>query len=236
MDTMQVSDSVPVRGAVKDYLSGQIGRRSFLLRLTAVGFTATAAEHYFELVAAPAGALQSGEPDQADTLIRGAYVITMDDERRVYTDGYLAIRDGKIVGVGRDSECTFRGGQTIDGSDMVVMPGLINAHNHLVQVAGRGRGDDPPRPGVRSSPGRDDMKARMRNLVGGQVVEGVHWDEDRSYNMVRLHLLGPAQGRHHRHPRSALHQREPAIHRRRATRHRRLGDAGLRGSRHRQSS
>ena len=188
METTKVSDSVPVKGAVKDYLSGMIGRRSFLLRLTAVGFTAAAARQYRELVAAPAS-LQAGDADRADTLIRGAYVMTMDDERRVYTDGYLAIREGKIAGVGRDSECTFRGGETIDGSGLVVMPGLINAHNHLVQVASRGRGDDPRRPGVRPSPGRDDMKARMRNLVGGQVAEAVHWDEDRTYNMVRLHLL-----------------------------------------------
>ena len=87
METMKVSDSVQIKGAVKDYLSGKIGRRSFLLRLTAGGLTATAAQRYFELVAAPAGSLQAGDTNQADILIRGAYVITMDDGRRVYTDG-----------------------------------------------------------------------------------------------------------------------------------------------------
>ncbi|MEE8350415.1 MAG: amidohydrolase family protein, partial [Acidobacteriota bacterium] len=189
MDVTKVRDSVQVKGAVKDYLSGEIGRRSFLRRLTALGFTATAAQQYLALAAAPAGSLQAGDSSQVDILIRGAYVVTMDDERRVFTNGYLAVREGKIVGVGRDSECPFRGGETIDGSDMVVMPGLINAHNHLVQVAGRGRGDDPRRPGITPSPGRDDMQARMRKLVGGQIAEAVHWDEDRSYNMVRLHLL-----------------------------------------------
>ena len=116
METTKVSDSVQVKGAVKDYLSGKIGRRSFLLRLTAGGLTATAAQRYFELIAAPAGSLQAGDTNQADILIRGAYVITMDDGRRVYTDGYLAIRAGKIVGVGRNSECPFRAGETIDAA------------------------------------------------------------------------------------------------------------------------
>ncbi len=95
MNTTKINDSVLVKGAVKDYLSGQIDRRSFLLCLTAVGFTAAAAEQYLELVAAPVGAIQSGDTNQVDVLIRGAYVITMDDERRVYTDGYLAVRGAR---------------------------------------------------------------------------------------------------------------------------------------------
>ncbi len=39
----KASDSIQVEGAVKDYQSGNIGRRSFLRRLTSLGFSATAA-------------------------------------------------------------------------------------------------------------------------------------------------------------------------------------------------
>jgi 5-methylthioadenosine/S-adenosylhomocysteine deaminase len=116
----------------------------------------------------------------------------MNDERHVYTNGYLAINDGKIVGVGQDRDCPFQGRETINGSGFVVMPGLINSHNHLVQVASRGRGDDPP--SSSSPPGRQDMKARMRSLVRGMVMDSVHWDESRTYDVVRLHLLALLKG------------------------------------------
>ena len=132
------SDSIQVEGAVQDYLSGNIGRRSFLRRLTALGFSATAASQYSKLLAAPAASPQGRDvaatSSTVDLLIRGAQVITMNDERHVYTNGYLAINDGKIAGVGQDRDCPFQGREAINGSGFVVMPGLINSHNHLVQV------------------------------------------------------------------------------------------------------
>jgi len=192
----KASDSTQVEGAVKDYQSGNIGRRSFFRRLTTLGFSATAARQYWKLMAAPAAFPQDRDVVAAsgtvDILIRSAYVITMNDERHVYTDGYLAIKDGKIAGVGQDRDCPFQGSETINASGFVVMPGLINAHNHLVQVAGRGRGDDPPS-SVRT-PSRQDMKARMRSLVRGQIMDSAHWDEERTYHMVRLHLLEMLKG------------------------------------------
>ena len=192
----QASDSIQVQGAVQDYLKGNIGRRAFLRRLSTLGFSATAAGQFSKLLAAPAASAQNrdvqGASGTVDILIRGAHVITMNDERQVYTSGYLAIKDGKIVGVGQDRDCPFQGSETIDASEFVVMPGLINSHNHLVQVASRGRGDDPP--SSSSPPSRQDMKARMRSLVRGMVLDSVHWDESRTYDMVRLHLLALLKG------------------------------------------
>ncbi len=54
METTQIGDSTQIKGPVKEYLLGNIGRRSFLRRLTATGLTATAARQYMELLASPA--------------------------------------------------------------------------------------------------------------------------------------------------------------------------------------
>ena len=72
-----------------------------------------------------------------DVLIQGT-VITVDPERRVFTDGYVAIKDDKIVGVGRARENhEFKGRETLKGS-LLVIPGLVNLHGHLVQGVIRG--------------------------------------------------------------------------------------------------
>ncbi len=54
MKTTTISNFTHVKGPVKDYLTGKIGRRPFLRRLTALGLTATAARQYSELLASPA--------------------------------------------------------------------------------------------------------------------------------------------------------------------------------------
>ena len=54
METETTSDSATVKGPIKDCLLGNVDRRSFLHRLTALGLTATAASQYWELLAAPA--------------------------------------------------------------------------------------------------------------------------------------------------------------------------------------
>ncbi len=113
----KASDSIQVEGAVQDYLKGNIGRRTFLRRLSTLGFSATAASQYSKLLAAPALSAQDrdvqGTSGTVDILIRGAHVITMNDERHVYTSGYLAIKDGKIAGLGQDKDCPFQGSETI---------------------------------------------------------------------------------------------------------------------------
>jgi 5-methylthioadenosine/S-adenosylhomocysteine deaminase len=76
---------------------------------------------------------------RCDTLIKGGVVITMDEQRRVYQGGYIAISDGKIVGVGPESECPYRAtSESVTGSQYVVLPGLVNTHAHLVQGCIRG--------------------------------------------------------------------------------------------------
>lgn len=71
-----------------------------------------------------------------DTLLRGT-VVTMDAERHVYEDGYVALTGKHIVGVGPARECEFTAKETIAG-DRLILPGLVNAHAHLVQGCIRG--------------------------------------------------------------------------------------------------
>ena len=70
---------------------------------------------------------------KVDLLIDGGVVISMDAERRVFNPGYVAVNGGKIVGVGPSRERSHEGLERIDASDMVVMPGIVNAHDHLDQ-------------------------------------------------------------------------------------------------------
>jgi cytosine/adenosine deaminase-related metal-dependent hydrolase len=70
-----------------------------------------------------------------DLIVAHGVVVTVDAERRVLTDGALAIRDGELVAVGPAEEilAAYEGRETIDASDCLVMPGLIDAHSHLNQ-------------------------------------------------------------------------------------------------------
>ena len=69
----------------------------------------------------------------ADLLIEGATVITMDAERRIFSDGAVAIGGGRITAVGQRREIapTIQAERRIPGQGKVVIPGLINAHSHF---------------------------------------------------------------------------------------------------------
>lgn len=66
-----------------------------------------------------------------DVLIRGR-IITMDDDRRVLSDGWVAVTGGVIAGVG-DGPAPYEPRETWGGDGHLVMPGLVNTHTHLVQ-------------------------------------------------------------------------------------------------------
>ena len=61
------------------------------------------------------------------TLVRNArWLVTMDPERRILTDGAVAIEDDRIVAVGKTAEVVrrFRADKDIDASERLVLPGL----------------------------------------------------------------------------------------------------------------
>ena len=70
---------------------------------------------------------------KVDVLIDGGVVISMDDQRRIFNPGFVAVDKGKIVAVGPSNQGSHEGRERLDASEMVVMPGIVNAHDHLDQ-------------------------------------------------------------------------------------------------------
>ncbi|MEA3186160.1 MAG: 8-oxoguanine deaminase [Ilumatobacteraceae bacterium] len=69
-----------------------------------------------------------------DLLIRGARLVaTVDAGRRELAGGWVAIDGGLITAVGASTDPEPDAAQTIDATDCLVTPGLINTHHHLFQ-------------------------------------------------------------------------------------------------------
>lgn len=73
------------------------------------------------------------------TLIKGGIVVTMDPKRRILDDGAVLFEGNRITAV--DETSSLEGGQdadrVIDASGHFVIPGLINAHNHMYSMLSR---------------------------------------------------------------------------------------------------
>jgi 5-methylthioadenosine/S-adenosylhomocysteine deaminase len=82
--------------------------------------------------------------ESADWIYTGRYVVTMDASRRLISNGAVAIRGSRIVGVGPRAEIEkqFQARQRLDRPDAILMPGLINTHAHAAMSLFRGIADD----------------------------------------------------------------------------------------------
>ncbi len=68
------------------------------------------------------------------------YVVTMDEHRRVFADGAVAIAGRDIVAVGPTAEilAQFEPARTIDAAGGVVHPGFVECHTHVTYHIARG--------------------------------------------------------------------------------------------------
>ena len=82
--------------------------------------------------------------DPADWIYSARYVVTMNARHDLIDNGAIAIRAGRIVGVGKraDIEKQFQARQHADRPDAILMPGLINTHTHAAMSLFRGIADD----------------------------------------------------------------------------------------------
>src|SRR5262249_42369707 len=107
-------------------------RRSFS---AALGTTALGA------LSAPAFVAPARSQGAAPALSRGAYlikggaVITVDRTLGVLPRADVLVRDGRIEAIGPDLAAA--GAETIDATDMIVMPGFVDTHYHMWSALGR---------------------------------------------------------------------------------------------------
>ncbi len=81
----------------------------------------------------------------ADLLFRNIdWLITVDKTRRVVRDGAVAVKDGRIVAVGKTAELApaFAGAREVDGRGMVATPGFTDCHLHSSFHLSRGLADE----------------------------------------------------------------------------------------------
>src|SRR6185295_8555587 len=79
------------------------------------------------------GVTEPAPGERAELLVAGARLVaTLDDEEHEISGGWLAVRGGRIVGVGAaGSEPPAE--RRLDAAGCLVTPGLVNAHNHIWQ-------------------------------------------------------------------------------------------------------
>ncbi len=75
----------------------------------------------------------------ASYLIKGGIVVTMDPQRRILQDGAVLVEGNRIRAVGPAAEVAAgaRVDRVINATGHFVIPGLINAHNHLYSMLTR---------------------------------------------------------------------------------------------------
>lgn len=145
----------------KDVTNFNRGRRKFLV---AAGVASTA------MALPPTTGAAAGQASKGasalgaggrDLILTNAFVITMNPTRDVITNGYVWIRGDSIHKVGTMASLGETDGvERRSMADHVIMPGLINTHNHISSFGMRAMQD------WRGFPGDSAMYAGLRVLDG----------------------------------------------------------------------
>ncbi|WP_211231184.1 amidohydrolase [Cetobacterium somerae] len=81
--------------------------------------------------------------ENASIIIKNGTVLTMDKNNKVINSGVVIIKDNKIISVGnKELLKVYSAKKIIDAENGIIMPGMINTHNHLPMIAFRGLGEE----------------------------------------------------------------------------------------------
>ena len=124
----------------------ELCRRRFIGGAAALGVAGVAGLFSSPLMAQPrrGDAASSKLPARGEFTIANAHVMTMDGALGDIPGGSVHVRNGEIVAVGKDVK---GGGQKIDGTGMIVMPGLVETHWHMWNTLYRSFAGDKPEEG-----------------------------------------------------------------------------------------
>lgn len=78
-----------------------------------------------------------------DILLKNAQIVTLDENNSIIQEGSIGIRDNKIDYIG-GNEQSFEAvySKVIDCKGRTIMPGFVNAHNHIAMTMFRNYADD----------------------------------------------------------------------------------------------
>ena len=109
-----------------------------------------------------------------DLVIRGGLLATMDENRRAWHNGSVAIDGAQVLAVGSSEGFEFTGRREIDAQGGMILPGLVCAHTDFQQAPLRGLAE-----GVHA------VRDRMYRLI---LPFGAHSTRCRAYAGARLLL------------------------------------------------
>ncbi len=76
-------------------------------------------------------------------MITHAQILTMNKDKKIYEDGIVVVKDNQIIAIGDKTIASkYKAQKTIDVGGDIVMPGMINLHNHIPMIAFRGLGEN----------------------------------------------------------------------------------------------
>jgi len=134
----------------------------------------------------------SNGPDQADKIIHGGIVVTVDDSNPIAEA--IAIKDGKIIAVGSEAKVmAWRGDETevFNIAGRTVVPGFIDGHSHFVSFGAQAVGANLLAPPDGQIETIDDLVYALKGFANGADVDRTGWIFGLGYDDSVL-----AEGRH----------------------------------------
>lgn len=102
---------------------------------------------------------------KADLLLTNGIIVTVDNENNIIQNGDVAVKNGKIIKIGKNLDIKADKKESLCGS--IIMPGLINSHTHAAMTLLRGFSDDLP-----LMEWLDEISPAERSLEAGDVYAG----------------------------------------------------------------